>query len=268
MESSISPAADPEAGLQSPTGQARVVEVFSSIQGEGPHVGRRHIFVRFFACNLRCLYCDTPESLTGNPDARIETEAGTRDFATVANPLVLEQLSRAVEVLARSPHDAVALTGGEPLLQSEAIARLAPVVREMGLRVYLETNGTLPDKLAAVVSHVDTVAMDLKLPGTLSGRRDCLPEHREFLRVAMAAPEVFCKLVLPPDPDWLEFERAVRMVAGVSRSVALIVQPVTPFGEIGSAPDHSTILRAFGTARHHLDDVRVVPQTHKMMGLL
>ena len=37
----------------------RVKEIFTSIQGEGPYVGYKQLFIRLCGCNLNCSYCDT-----------------------------------------------------------------------------------------------------------------------------------------------------------------------------------------------------------------
>ncbi len=231
-------------------------------------MGRRHIFVRFAGCNLRCQYCDTPESLAAAPpEARVEERPGTRTFETLDNPLSLEQIVEAIRRLARKPHDAVSLTGGEPLLQADFIGRIAPLIREMGLGVYLETNGTLPERLAEVISGMDTIAMDIKLPRTLHGGRDWFGEHARSLRIAIAAPELFCKLVLPTSPDMEQVRRAARMVAEVSPRIPFIIQPLTPFGAVNAGPPPDDIRRAYETVCEHLYDVRVIPQMHKAMGL-
>jgi pyruvate-formate lyase-activating enzyme len=66
-------------GADKPT--ARVVEVFSSIQGEAELVGVRQIFLRFFGCNLRCGWCDSPETLTA-PKGPLPAGAGGADART------------------------------------------------------------------------------------------------------------------------------------------------------------------------------------------
>jgi len=266
MGRSTLPAADRAAPSGPGPGQAHVVEIFSSIQGEGIYVGKRHIFVRLFACNLRCLYCDTPDSLTGQPPAKLEQTAGQGDFATCDNPLSAQAVEECIARLARTPHDAVSLTGGERLLQAGFLLHLLPRIHSLGLRTYLETNGTLPGKLAEVAHLVDTVAMDIKLPKTLTDGRDWLPVHEEFLRAACAT-EVFCKLVLTPGTDVADVRRAAMMVARVSAEVPFIIQPVTPFGDVAQAPSQSEILEAFEAASSYVNDVRVIPQTHKMVHL-
>ena len=39
-------------------GQAEISEIFSSLQGEGPYLGVKQVFVRFGRCNMHCTYCD------------------------------------------------------------------------------------------------------------------------------------------------------------------------------------------------------------------
>ena len=41
------------------TYKARIKEIFPSVQGEGPFVGYKQLFIRFCGCNLACSYCDT-----------------------------------------------------------------------------------------------------------------------------------------------------------------------------------------------------------------
>ncbi|MGE4653124.1 MAG: 7-carboxy-7-deazaguanine synthase QueE, partial [Myxococcota bacterium] len=53
---------------------ANLVEVFSSIQGEGPHVGASTVFVRFGGCDLRCAWCDSPHTWLPSKRCRLEVE--------------------------------------------------------------------------------------------------------------------------------------------------------------------------------------------------
>jgi hypothetical protein len=106
----------------------RLVEIFDSLQGEGYWTGVPMTFVRLAGCNaaevgLECVrWCDTPDSWTA--------ESGEE----LGIPAILERV--------RLPR--LCLTGGEPLLQAEGVAALVAQAQFRGVKVHLETNGTLP----------------------------------------------------------------------------------------------------------------------------
>ncbi len=97
-------------------------------------------------CNLRCPFCHNA-SLVCNPN---EYQSAEED--------VLDYLSKRQGVL-----DGVCITGGEPLLQPDLIEFIKKV-KAMGYLVKLDTNGSLPEKLKAVIDSrlVDYIAMDIK----------------------------------------------------------------------------------------------------------
>src|ERR1051325_9065952 len=97
--------------IQSKTG-VRLVEVFSSLQGEGILVGHRQIFVRTFGCNLRCTYCDIPETLkeSGSPPyCRVEEEPGSWTFRQRLNPVSAEDLTEIVRGYLSEPHHSLSI---------------------------------------------------------------------------------------------------------------------------------------------------------------
>ncbi|MBE9191670.1 7-carboxy-7-deazaguanine synthase QueE [Gloeocapsopsis crepidinum LEGE 06123] len=254
---------------------ARLIEVFSAIQGEGLNVGTRQIFIRFALCDLRCHFCDSAHTWSVPPTCRIERSPGLRDFEVYDNPVSLDLLLQWVQQLdVPGLHDSISLTGGEPLLHSAFLLQFLPQLQKCtGLPIYLETGGHRPQQLAMVLPHLNSVGMDLKLP-SVSGESHW-QEHAEFLQLCYQANvEVFVKVIVSGETDIAELHQAAELVANVSPEIPLFLQPVTPLDNIQKsdqvifAPTPAQVLTWQAKIKQMLKHVRVVPQTHKMLNQL
>ncbi|WP_410675469.1 7-carboxy-7-deazaguanine synthase QueE [Amycolatopsis sp. cmx-4-68] len=128
-------------------GSAILTEKFESFQGEGPWTGQRCAFVRFSRCNLKCGFCDTPESWDWsryNPSEASEKAP----------------VSELVSWVRERAADMMVITGGEPMLQQPAVAALARGAE--GVRVQVETNGTVAP-MRDLASRVDLWVVSPKL---------------------------------------------------------------------------------------------------------
>ena len=242
--------------------ERNIIEIFSSVQGEGKYVGCRQVFVRFEGCNLRCRYCDTENRPGTHGFCRVETVSGSRGFTHWKNPLSEEQVCRIIEDMTKAvPHQAVSFTGGEPLLQWEFIYDVAG---RLGTKVFLETNGTLCEPLAKIIDRVDIISMDIKMPSMVG--EPLWEQHRGFLEIARQR-DLYVKIVVSAETEEEEFHRATELVAEIAPEALLVIQPVTPFGGCKAASPKK-ILDCQSHALQYLRDVRVIPQTHRMMGQL
>jgi 7-carboxy-7-deazaguanine synthase len=224
------------------TTEAHIFEMFSSVQGEGIYIGERQIFIRFLMCNMNCAYCDSIDSLVPQKTFRVEETPGKRDFKTHNNPATIDQLSAFIDHFKgqQGLHHSVSLTGGEPLLQVDFLKNLIPKIKEKGLRSYLETNGTMPDRLSEIIDLIDIVAMDFKLP-SVTGESDRLPEHKKALQVA-SSKNVFVKIVIGKQSKPVEIENGSKAISEISGDIPLVLQPVTPVREIKHGPTAEQML--------------------------
>jgi len=244
-------------------------EVLSSFQGEGLYVGERQIFVRFAGCNLSCQYCDTPQALVIPKTYKVEKVPGTHKFESYPNPIELQELVALIHFLNKpeGSSQAVVLTGGEPLLQIDFLKNFIPELKKkVKLPIYLETNGVLPKHLSEIIELVDIIAFDFKLPSA-TGLSSYFKEHREALEVAYLK-EVFVKVVFARESTIKEIEEVVSTIATLDEKIPLILQPVTPFGPIKHRPTPEQIVAFHNLAKKKLKTVRVIPQMHKLLGIL
>lgn len=221
--------------------KGRIAEIFGSIQGEGPYLGSRQLFVRFFGCNLSCGYCDT----------RLE------HFTEYAPQELFGKIKER-----RPGFETVSFTGGEPLLQKDFLKEIMRLTHAEGLTNYLETNGTLADELKEVIEYSDIVAMDLKLPSS-TGLDGFWDAHKRFLKIALRK-EVFLKAVVCIRTDIEDLRQGLRLIKGTNGSIVLILQP-------DSRQDYSLVKEKIETLRSVcLQEgivTCVIPQVHKIIGV-
>jgi len=237
-------------------------EIFVSFQGEGVHAGRRQLFIRTAGCNLRCRYCDTPDSLERVPQLSIHGPDGAK--RVVPNPVTSPDVLRHVGFVVAVDEviDGTALTGGEPLLQADFLAELLGL-RALPAPILLETSGVLPERLRIVLPHVDIVSMDLKVPSN-TGEPEFWEQHREFLR--LAGEKAYVKILVDRATDEGDLVTAAELVRAEASRVAVFLQPITDsMGRTDVTPE--LLGRFFAVVRNRVSDVRVLPQTHKILGI-
>ena len=263
--------------------RAPVLEVFSSVQGEGAFVGEAQVFVRLSGCPLRCGWCDTPGSwLVRETPARISGTDGEREEEPWASPFQV-----LTWILATEPREprTISLTGGEPLLWPGFVRGLARVKGPR--RLHLETAGAHPESLASVLDGVDHVSLDLKLPDDL---REPVPVEvegpegeqvwgeatpasasdwelaRRRCLTLVADHDACGKLIVAGGRAAREFLPLLEDVARLAPNLPVVLQPVTPTAGVG-APDQDLLTELLEDARDLGLAARVVPQVHKALGI-
>lgn len=223
--------------------KAKIVEIFTSIQGEGPYIGVKQLFIRFCGCNLKCGYCDTNDEQ--NQDAASFTP---------------DELKKNIEEFNLKSIHSISLTGGEPLLWSKFLLNFLPLTDK---KIYLETNSTLKDNLEEIIEHIDIISADIKLPSS-SGVENSFAVHDEFFKVAKKyKKEVFAKIVF--DENILDDEINNCIKLAEKYDLELILQPKTVENEVLVSKEK--MLSVFDKFLDLHSKIRLIPQTHKFLGL-
>jgi 7-carboxy-7-deazaguanine synthase len=196
------PPSDPEAGSAE---LLRVSEVFDSLQGEGVNTGKPCRFVRLALCNLHCHYCDTKY---------------TWDFAEYdyAREVHEQAVNAVAEQLCGAPSAHVVVTGGEPLLQQRALAKVFQRVPP-DLFIEIETNGTRVP-LPSLCERVNQWNVSPKLAS--AGDAEALRIRPEALTTLRDTGRAYLKLVVKTEQDRDEAE-ALRERFGFAKERTLLM---------------------------------------------
>lgn len=218
--------------------KTKINEIFASIQGEGPVVGYKQLFIRFCGCNLNCAYCDT-EFSTGKeytPQELCEKITSEYDLPTFHS---------------------ISLTGGEPLLSVEFLKEFLPLVVNK-TKIYLETNATLDSKLEEIKNYIDIISADIKLKSATG--LDTTNLHENFFKKSKGI-NTFAKIVFDKNITDEEIANCIRF--GQNFDIELILQPKMIGDKMSVSSEFcDEILNKF-TAKYA--KCRLIPQVHKFL---
>ena len=222
-----------------------IVDIFSSIQGEGLYVGERHLFVRFKDCNLKCINCDEV-----NSDACVMT---------------IDDVIKNIQIIEKNNghHSYVTLTGGEPLHYIDFMFTLCEILNNKGYKIFLETNGTLYEELKKVIHLIAVTSMDIKLK-SVWGINDCYILHKEFLHILKGSIH-YIKIIVSEKINIDEFINYVNLICDVNYAIPLILQPLKTSNTRYNNELISLLCELQRIALKRLSHVRVIPQMHKIL---
>jgi len=188
-------------------------EIYLSLQGESTFAGLPCVFVRLTACNLRCSYCDSAYAFTeGKKQTLAEVVAEVRRLA--------EPFSNPKSEIRNPKLPLVELTGGEPLLQKNALPLMTQLC-DQGFTVLLETSGA--HDISPVDPRVRRI-MDLKCPSSGEVERN----RWENIAHLKAGDEIKFVIGTIEDYAWARQQIAQRRLDTICPLLVSWVHPLAP----------------------------------------
>ena len=234
--------------------KVRLFEIFTSVEGEGILYGTKTLFVRLAGCPFTCFYCDTKESLPA--------DSGTEYSIDDATKLIDSNL--------KNQTYKVNFTGGDPLIQHEAVALLAKHIQNKKIPTYLESSCFDIDRFDHVLPFIDIVKIEFKTKDSefvdskhyeklISHTMKCLESSIKSKKTT------YIKIVVSSKTQPDEFADLVKDIFNIvskDNIDGFIIQPTYGISE----PSLDLLLELYDLVYPHYIDVKVVPQLHKFIG--
>ncbi len=187
-------------------------EIFYSLQGEGASQGAPSLFLRLAGCNLACAWCDTAYAWK-----RGEAFDMTASEIAIAMDALAPECGRVV------------ITGGEPLLQQNALEELLPLLGDR--RIEVETNGTV-EASEALLARVNQWNISPKLAH--AGQNGAQTQLPAVLRLFADTGRAWFKFVVRGEEDWPEIDALAR-ACGLPKERLLLMPLATTRDELAAA---------------------------------
>ncbi|RPJ32624.1 MAG: 7-carboxy-7-deazaguanine synthase QueE [Nitrosopumilales archaeon] len=235
--------------------RARVSEIFTSIEGEGIFVGKKTLFIRFSGCHLKCRWCDTKYALP--------LDSGTDYQIDEIKDLIIKELQPFTYK--------VNFTGGEPLLQTQAVIELADFIKKQtNLKTYMESSCFDSELFSKVLPYIDICKVEFKTDDSKVVEDEeydnLLLNEIRCLELAIESNKAtYIKIVVTNSTNLESFKNLVYNISKKikpSDILGFIIQP--SFGI--DQPTVNKLLDTYDIVQPMFPEVRIIPQLHKEMG--
>jgi organic radical activating enzyme len=235
--------------------KARVSEIFTSIEGEGIFVGKKTLFIRFSGCHLKCKWCDTKYALS--------LDSGTEYQIDEIKDLIIRELQPFTYK--------VNFTGGEPLLQSDAVIELADFIKKQtNLKTYIESSCFDSELFSKVLPFIDICKIEFKTDDSKVVENEeydnLLLNEIKCLELAVESNKTtYIKIVVTNSTDLESFKNLVYNISKKikpSNIVGFIIQPSHGVDQ----PTVNKLLDTYDIVQPMFPEVRIIPQLHKEIG--
>lgn len=234
--------------------KVRLFEIFTSVEGEGILYGTKTLFVRLAGCPFTCFYCDTKESLP--------LDSGTEYDLNEACKLIDSNL--------KNQTYKVNFTGGDPLVQYQAVAELAKHVQSKKIPTYLESSCFDSKKFDYILPFIDIVKIEFKTKDSefvdskhyeklIANTMDCLKSSVSSKKIT------YIKIVVSSKTNLNDFNNLVTSIFNsISKNQidGFVIQPTYGIAE----PTLDLLLKMYDIVYPFYNEVKVVPQLHKFIG--
>lgn len=235
--------------------RARVSEIFTSIEGEGIFVGKKTMFIRLSGCHLKCRWCDTKYALP--------LDSGTDYQIDEIKDVIIKEL--------RPFTYKVNFTGGEPLLQTEAVIELADFIKKQtNLKTYMESSCFDSELFSKVLPYIDICKIEFKTDDSNVVEDEeydnlLLNEIRCLELAVESNKATYIKIVVTNSTNLESFKNLVYKISKrikPSDILGFIIQP--SFGI--DQPTVNKLLDTYDIVEPMFPEVRIIPQLHKEIG--
>ena len=234
--------------------KVRIFELFTSLEGEGILYGTKTLFVRLAGCPFKCFYCDTKDSLP--------MDSGQE--------YTVEEACGMIEKNLQQNTYKINFTGGDPLIQSEAVSEMAKFMKAKKLPTYLESSCYDSKRFSQVLPYFDYIKIEFKTPESefvdLQHYSILLENELQCLKLAVNANKTtYIKIVINSKTQLEPFKELLEkifVIVSKSKIAGFIIQPTYCIAE----PSLKQLLSFYDTVYPYYNEVRIIPQLHKFIG--